>query len=786
MPDNRPFKAYEGQRVSPVPEGFLNAYAQIGQNLASSGQTLGKGIVEAVAAFKESEAKAGALKSTFNSLAPRLNEAIKVIDDKIAAYPPDVRYGSDDPTAQSEDNIIFRALQSTREDLVSGIGKFEDMSNSKKEQWLGSAANLIKYSEEESDRAAKAAGTAFTQKVESEKLKLAQDAEARLKQAAGVKEANDLRPIQLTDAFNAAINRGKNDSTEAQRGSSYASRIAENTAIVEAAAKETDPEKKKQLFARFDRNIAVNNAETDALQADKKYVLEATAQQQVKTKAGAEQLLTILKEQRASLLSGNPEILSLFEKDAGILVNEKVMKSIPAPIRKELTYVQGDIKALEESLAPKKGADGKPVKEDKNAEFVFTPPSATLKAQAFVARRRAQESYMASSQLLGYTPSAQELEWLGDLVEYDGTTTDDGYKISIDPKTGRIEAKQDEEWVKFNAKNPLLHSPQERDAALKRQQELNQISYQQNKLVMGTTLPNGEQRARRWVYDERGENSVYVRGTMLVDDKKATEVHNVISDANEEQGALGQIIRLISKKNADGTFIQRKDSKGVALEINGQLVPEVKKWDEMSEAEQRQLSVTVANFIRVRAKSLGVLSKQDWAYLDTLIPNLTTKFASNIQAGESIGSLLPQVTAYFISQYTRDTDSIVNGAVTLGQGVRQRVVDTLKSIPAAGTPTGKLEVIGGLARYQDTTPLLGQPLSRWYETALTADYDQQNEKDDLRTKHAEVKNLWLTRNASKEAMELFKKSALSYKAYLFSRGITQAQWEQISKEYFAN
>lgn len=783
-------RPYEGQRVNAVPEGFLQAYAQVGQNIQTAGKALGEGIGEAIAAYRESQKKSEQHTATFKGIAPRLGDALNEVDNKLAEFPPDVMAASEDPTipaeASGDQGVIYRALKSAREDLVSGIAKFEDMSTAKKEQWLGSAASLIKFAEDSKEERLKTNAAAADAAYKAEDLLLKKRADARAAGAAQTKAIKDVTPTVLAGAYARAIEIGKSGSTAEQINAENRKRVAENAILKGKIDKSVDPEEKAALQAQLDANLKINDQETRNIQANAKLIQEQTALRAVKTRGDAENLLLILKEQRKALLGPVPDILERYESGASVTVDEATKNALPAPVRKELEYVQSDISALEKQLAPVKGKDGKVAPVDPKAAIQFIPPSATTRAQALVARRRAQENYVGISSQVNYAPSVQELEWIGDLVEYDGTTTDDGYRISIDPKTGRIEAKVDDNWVKFNAKNPLLRSPDEIAIASKRQNELNQIQFQQSARIFGSKLPNGEQRPRRWIYDSFGDmNHIYIRGEALVDDKKATEVHQMIADANEEMSALSGILRTIASKNTDGSIKYKVGADGKPATLNGQPIPEVTPMDKLAEPDKKALAIGVANFIRIRAKSLGVLSAQDWAYLDTLIPNLSSHFAANIQAGQSVGTLLPKIIDYFTAEYTRNTDAVVNNAIALSQTVRSKTLTALKAIPAQGTPTGRLEVTGGIAQQEDGSPITGDGLRRWYDIAMTAEIDELNEKSDIRSMHGMVKSKWLARKQSDATKEEFKTSLERYKAFLFSRGFKEEQWNQIVKDYFA-
>jgi len=783
-PISRP---YEGQRVNPIPEGFLAAYANVGKTYSDAGETLGKGMVQAVSAYVESKKKAGTLGATFNSLAPRFKIAIDRIDKKLGEASPDISAGALDETNVNEDVTVHRALMRAREDLVTGVGKFEDMSNSKKEQWLGSAVNLIKFAEDEvetekKDAASLAAGN--TARITAE---TARDREARLLSESNDKKTRADLPAGLSAAFANAVAVGKQ--TAEVRVAESNARKRTVSLLMAAKAQAKGPEEASQIQSKIDSFIQFEDTVTKEAQRTAKFVMEQEAANTVNSKETALGYLETLKTQRAMLLGGAPELLKKFEAGEQFTLDAKTLDALPAPVRKELEYLQADITSLETTInAYGKLKSSDPKKQEAiDKSFTFVPPSASLRADAIVRRQRAQNSYVAQTTALGYTPNDQELEWIADLAEYDGAVTDDGFRITVDPKTGRIEGKKDEQWVALNKKNPLFYSEEERQLAAKRQSELNMIAYNTDRRTFGSKMPSGEQKARRWVYDSfLGVNHVFVRGTAKLDATATDKLHESVNDTQVEMASLSSIIRGISKVDEKGNIVYKKDGDGKDLTVRGVKVPDVKNISELKDPEKKALAIGISNFIRVRAKSLGVLSAQDWAYLDTLIPGISARFATNITAGQSASSLMPKVVDYVITNFTRDSEQIISNAVTLQADARTTLISKFKGIPADGTSTGFLEVTGGIARLEDGSTMMGDSLDRWYDITLTSDYDALNERNDIAEEHARLKILYEMRKSSDETKNAFTSGRDSYKAFLRSRGMDEDQINQILKRYFAS
>jgi hypothetical protein len=796
-------RPYEGQRVNPVPEGFLAAYANVGKTYADAGETLGKGIGTAVAAYIESKKKSEASTASFRSLAPRLKPTLDSLDKKLAGASEDIKTKALDESNTEDEVVLYRALSKARADLVGGIPKFEDMSNSKKEQWLGAAVNLIKFAEDDEQKTY----TRGREKTQDEAAKAAAEAarlkEQRLAGIAADKALREAAPAGLASAFSEAVRRGKVEARDfAKNRDELRGRISR---LRVQEKEEVDPERKARIKTVIDQLVKVDETSIEQERRDIAKIQEITAAQTIKDANSAGTLLAILKEQRASLLGGVPELLKRFEDGTavsvdpktgamtGFTVGDKAIDAVPAPIRKELQYLQADIMALEKTLGeeakrPQKDKDGNPIKRD----FVFVPPSANMRADGMVRRQRAQAVYSSESAMFGYTPSQNELDWVADLAEYDGAVTDDGMLISIDPKTGRIEAKRDQQWVEFNNKNPLLWSQTDIQAHQKRQAELNQIAYASDRRTFGSKTPNGEQKARRWVFDSTfGNNSVFIRGQANAPDAKVEELHKAINYTNNEMASLSSIIRTIAKKDESGAVVYKvhptgHPDAGKPVLVRGQPVPEVESLDKLGDPEKKSLAIGIANFIRIRAEKLGVLSAQDWAYLDTLIPQISAQFKENITAGQSVTSLMPKILDYVITNYSRTSESIISNAITLQADSRAGLITSFKNIPATGTASGVLEVTGGLARLETGEEMRGDSLARWYDINLTSDYDTLNESNDLADGHARLKIAYETRRASTEAMNKFKEARSVYRAFLKSRGMTDEQCNEIFKRYFAS
>lgn len=787
-PISRP---YEGQRVNPVPEGFLSAYAQIGKNYAESGEAIGKGVGMAVAAYVESNKKSALHKGTFQGLMPRVDVAIKRIDKKLAEASPDVQAGALDETVTNDEVIVYRALSRAREDLVSGIGKFEDMSNTKKEQWLGSAASIIKFAEEDIDTEKKDLAAQEAARIAGVKATTEANRELRLKTAADEAQRVKDLPANLSKAFADAITIGKKTGEDLNREKKERERVVASLIAMRANAK--TPEELAKVNAQIEQYTRFEDQVTAEAQRTAKFVMEQEASQKVTSVESAQAYLAILQAQRAALLGGAPEILKAYEAGTEGTLSAKALDALPAPVRKELEYIQSDITALNSTIASHqqtaerlKSSDPKKNKALADT-FTFVPPSATGRSQAIVRRERARNAYIANTSAYGYSPTDQELEWVADLAEYDGAVTDDGFRISIDAKTGRIDAKQDEQWVALFKKNPLYFSDEERQQSQKRQAELNQIAYQADRRTFGTKQPNGQQRARRWIYDPvLGVNHVYVRGTAKLDATQTEKVHELVADTSVEMSSLSSIISGIAKRDEKGQIIYQKGTDGKDITVRGVRIPEVKSSSEMTTADRKALAIGVSNFIRIRAKSLGVLSAQDWSYLDTLIPGVSAQFATNIKAGQSASSLLPKILDYVITNITTTTKEIVPNAVILAADARTNTISKLKNIQAEGTSTGFLEVTGGLAKLEDGSSIIGDPLDRWYDITLTTDFDSQNERNEIAEAHAKLKILYEMRNGTEDTKKAFMDGRDAFKAFLYSRGMDEEQVNQIIKNYFAS
>jgi hypothetical protein len=73
------FGDYQGQRVNPLPEGFLQSYANVAKNISDLGENVGKGIGGAIAVYKQNLLENQSLQSQLEENAPIANTVVSYL-----------------------------------------------------------------------------------------------------------------------------------------------------------------------------------------------------------------------------------------------------------------------------------------------------------------------------------------------------------------------------------------------------------------------------------------------------------------------------------------------------------------------------------------------------------------------------------------------------------------------------------------------------------------------------------------------------------------------------------
>jgi hypothetical protein len=225
--DSKMFGGYQGSRVSPIPEGFLGAYAQISKNIADTGATVGKGIGELITGYQAMRATEDALNEQTKSpvFMEGLNKTLTGIAGKKAAirksleasgidpdYDPDTE---DDPSApqspsalenltpeQRQQVALLRAYENTEKDGVSFLKDPSKFDNKKKLQLIGSVTSVNALFDKERETA--------TATAEAESKGKARDVDTRTKQAALFRHKNFLHGLRCVhSAAHACIKRSE-------------------------------------------------------------------------------------------------------------------------------------------------------------------------------------------------------------------------------------------------------------------------------------------------------------------------------------------------------------------------------------------------------------------------------------------------------------------------------------------------------------------------------------------------------------------------------------------------
>jgi hypothetical protein len=76
-PSRKAFGEYQGQRVSPIPEGFLAAYANVAKNIESTGENIGKGLEGIMVKYAQAEQNRTNLTNSLRAAAPDAQTAVE-------------------------------------------------------------------------------------------------------------------------------------------------------------------------------------------------------------------------------------------------------------------------------------------------------------------------------------------------------------------------------------------------------------------------------------------------------------------------------------------------------------------------------------------------------------------------------------------------------------------------------------------------------------------------------------------------------------------------------------
>lgn len=780
-------KQYEGQRVSAVPDGFLQAYAQVGANIQGAGKAIGEGIGGAIAAYKENQQKHEIADGTAKAQFAAVGGINSYLDAKIKATPDAVKGKATDPNTTDPDAISYRALIDAKDTLTKDISGWTDKSLTGKTAALGRIAILNKFSEDWKDEETKkaAAITAnqhfeLTHGLKVGDSKLVYDkwraSTAGQRGTEALSQALDTIPIATEGGPSIALNPAFENAFKIAR-----SQIADALKKVPITDKETInilTQKARDLNERY------TQASTQA---------SGVEEQAKSTTATVAAALRDPTEAKKHLVEIDTKIADLTAGRGGI-------ELAPKAVQEEVKWLQEEKDNLSSAIAKaeKSGKDwlgGKALVD-------YQPTTIRQRLARQLNAQNSAQIWEASmkEQDLPVTPVAKE--YVRDIAMYHGETTSDGWKITVDSKTGGIKRERDPDfvrWYKAKANGENLTGEElanfekaEADSASRAMK----ISTQ----TLGVRTPDGLTPSLEIHDRHTGANNVYVRGQMLLDSAESMKVRKEIGDQNALMNSLGNLRSLLSARSADGKTIEYKKvtrpstaeekeaGKGETITEDamkdGYRVPVLRKLSDLSMQEKQQFTTAVATFIRIKAKGLGVLSKTDWDYLRTLAPDLGPQFSENFNLKED--SAIKTVAQAMLSSLTIKSEDFVSRIDQQMTDINQNMRVYLAGIPAKGTASGRLEVTGGAAMRVNGERLYGQDLSNWWDMVSAAKTDGQTYSNDWNDMRSDISTALVNRtrpSGPQSGPAYYQQKYDELTAFLAHKGLDTAQQQFILKKY---
>lgn len=789
---SRPFsKQYEGQRVSAVPDGFLQAYAQVGANIQGTGKAIGEGIGGAIAAYKQNQQQHEIADGTAKAQFARAGEINAFLDDKMNATPDDVKGKATDANTTDPAALAYRALIDAKESLTKDIGGWTDKSLTQKTVSLGRIAILSKFADDYADDKAKreAAKNAGLQWRAEQDIRIAN---ANL---AGAKFRQSTAGVRGSGVLADARNMPKAVTTNAKDG-----------VVVDAAFVNAFATAKQTLQDQIGATAPSNTQRLNDLRAEDAFISEKFAQTLALAGAavsGANDETIAAKTLFADPAEASRRLVDIDVRIKDLTDKRGAPEMLPAPVKEEIRILQLEKKELSSALTAAE-------EESKDAGYQvplkYEPTTIALKhardVNAFVAANAWETNMRAQD--LPITPEAKQ--WVYQMAHSDGETTADGYKISVDKTTGAIERTLDPNFVEW-LKNKPDGSNLTGEAAENYHKWVSNSAARGVKLsaqTFGTASIDGLAPIKI-VHDmDSGRHSLFVKGQMLLNEADSLKVKEEIRTNNDLMYALGQISNLLKKKTADGKGVEfkqvtrpsteeeRRENPALGPTItvdekgpDGRRIPVLLgSFGEMSNPEKQQFATAVASFIRIKAKGLGVLSKTDWDYLRTLAPNIGDQFSENFNLKEE--SAIKILSQAILSTGTVKPVDFVSRATQQMGDITASMRNTLSSIPATGTDNNMLEVSSGAATRIDGGRYYGKDLSNWWETITSAKTDGRtynNEWYDLRSEMSIALVNRTKENGPSSGPLYYKQKLAELSAVLNNSGLDPEQIDQIMRKY---
>ena len=730
-----------------MPEGFLASYAQMAQGMQKTGEIIGKGIGEAIAQYKQDQDDKAANQEAVGALVGELPRIQSMLEGQIKDTPADVVKAAQDPSNMTTAVVAYRARMNALDNIGKDISGFGNKNSKGQQAIIGKYTILAKSASTWHDEQVAAAAAARTAARDA-----AGDTRATTEQELKVKEwmsktAGQRGTLIRAESLNEAERLSTLGKAELDKVTAdvYA-RIAQLVPQIRAADEKTPAmEEYKALVARLGE---INNDYVSILDRDR--IIATENEKDLKNiEFGGD----VGKAKSA---------LAAFEAQYK-QVTRLGVDGLPKPQQEQARWLKSDIDELKAAIAEAEKT-GKPL--------VYKPSSINEQNSREYRAIRAAAIYEQNARATGIPVTSVQRDYIYQMAYYNGETTHDGFDIKEDEKTGMLTATRNKDWERWYQSDYANMDTAQKAAFDKWQQDTNSRLAQANTQRFGVLNEQGKLVARQYIWDRySGSGNLYIKGQLNLPQKEAAELHQYLIDENQVNMALAGIMDHLVQKDADGKPIMEGDRY------------KMRDISKFSLAEKREYAVKVAEFIRAKAKGLGVLSKQDWEYLDTLAPNIAKQFGENYNfSDKGVAGIADMI----INNLTVNSDVILPRIQTQMKSVGDRVRLKMSSYT---TVEGKpLEVTAGEARDLEGQEYGGDRLRNWWNTvstAKTSDYTYSNRLEQL---NGVMTQVWANRNIGGSGdtpqMRAYAETLRLLTAELRSRGLTDTQIKEIVADNF--
>lgn len=739
-------RPYEGQRVNPVPEGFLAAYANIAQGMQRTGEVLGKGIGEAIAQYKQDQDEKAMNTEAVKGLTGELPYIQSMLEGQIKETPAEVVKAAQDPNNMDSAVVAYRARLGALEGIGKDISGFANKNSKGQQAIIGKYTILAKTARQwHDDAAAKAAGVR-----QAGRDKAADDAAEEAKKRADAEFLAKTAGLRGAQVYKGAIAAAEEEAKLNEEDL--------RTKVAEAYRRageifptiKGDVGKSKEYQAIVEEISVLNNA----LQRvkDREFVIKTESD------------LDIKNYEIGGDVGKAKAVVAAFEaqyKD----ITRLGLDGLPRPQKEKAKWLASDIKELKAAITEA---------EKTGNPLVFRPTSVVEQNRREYTAERAASIYEQTARAQGIPMTSTQKEYVRQTALYGGETTHDGFDVVVDDKTGMLSLTRNKDWERWYQSDYANMDTAQKAAFDKWQQDTNDRLAKSNTQRFGVLNEQGNLVARQYIWDRyNGSGNLYIKGQLNLPQKEAADLHQYLIDENQVNMSLAGIMDHLVQKDADGVPMRKADGSYQMRDIS-----------KFTTREKREYAIKVAEFIRAKAKGLGVLSKQDWEYLDTLAPNISKQFGENYNfSDKGVAGIADMI----INSLTVNSDVILPRIQTQMKAVGDRVRLKMSSYT---TVEGKpLEVSAGEARDLEGREYKGATLQNWYNTvssAKTPDYTYGNRLEEL---NGLLTQVWANRKLGGDRtdtpqFQAYAEVLRQWSAELRSRGLTDDQIKALIAENF--